>query len=292
MRSTLTDSGYDWKTPVEFKIMCIAYLSLGHPDWPVLIAANRDEFHARPTQAAAPWPNARHLIAGRDLQGGGTWLGMTASRHALLTNYREPGHPVPPGASSRGWLVRDFLLSEAPPEDWIAVLAARANAWAGFNLIVGDARRTWYLSNRDPACAPRALGPGRYVLSNHLLDTPWPKAARLRASLDALTPETWASAPEQVFERLRDITPAEDAQLPVTGLSLALERLLSSPFIVSPDYGTRCSTVLTRAADGRMLLCEQTYDAAGHARERHDWRLSPSDLASRAAPAASAHALK
>lgn len=254
--------------------MCIAYLFLGDPDWPLLIAANRDEFHARPTRAAGPWSTTPHLIAGQDLQGGGTWLGATANgRHALLTNYREPGHPVPPGAPSRGLLVRDFLLSEDEPAGWITTIAARANDWAGFNLFVGDAHQTWYLGNRDPARAPRRLAPGRYVLSNHLLDTPWPKAARLRAALDALPPATWASAPEQVLERLRDTTPAEDARLPATGLGLELERLLSSPFIISPDYGTRCSTVLARAADGRTFFCEQGYDVTGRPQERHDWWL-------------------
>lgn len=253
--------------------MCIAYLSLGNPGWPLLIAANRDEFHARPTRAAAPWPEAPDLIAGLDRQGGGTWMGVTASgRHALLTNYREPGHPVPPGAPSRGLLVRDFLRCEDDPAVWIDTVAVRSDDWAGFNLIVGDARQTWYLGNRDPARAPRRLPPGRYVLSNHLLDTPWPKAARLRASLDALPPATWAAAPEQVFERLRDTTPAEDTRLPATGLTLEFERLLSSPFIISPDYGTRCSTVLTRSADGRTLFSELGYDAAGRPLERHDWR--------------------
>ncbi len=254
--------------------MCIAYLSLGAPGWPLLIAANRDEFHARPTRAAGPWPQAPDLVAGLDLQGGGTWMGATAAgRYALLTNYREPANPVPPGAPSRGLLVRDFLLGGDDPADWIAAIAARADNWAGFNLIAGDARQAWYLGNRDPARAPRRLGPGRYVLTNHLLDTPWPKAARLRASLDALPPAAWASEPEQVFERLRDTTPAEDARLPATGLALERERLLSSPFIISPDYGTRCSTVLAGAADGRTFFSEQGYDASGRLRERHDWRL-------------------
>ena len=254
--------------------MCIAYLSLGASGQPLLIAANRDEFHARPTRAARPWAEAPQLLAGRDLQGGGTWMGATAAgRCALLTNYRESGRPMPPGAPSRGLLVRDFLLSEDDPAAWIAAIAARMDAWAGFNLIAGDARQAWYLGNRDPARAPRRLGPGRYVLSNHLLDTPWPKAARLRASLDALPPAAWEAAPEQVFERLRDTTPADDARLPATGLAPERERLLSSPFIISPDYGTRCSTVLAGTADGRVFFSEQGYDAAGRPLERHDWRL-------------------
>lgn len=254
--------------------MCIAYLSLGAPGWPLLIAANRDEFHDRPARAAGPWPEAPHLIAGRDLQGGGTWMGATADgRYALLTNYREPGRPVRPGAPSRGLLVSDFLLGASAPEAWIAAIAARADDWAGFNLIVGDARQAWYLGNRDAAHTPRRLEPGRYVLSNHLLDTPWPKAARLRAALDTLPPAAWSREPEQVFERLRDTTPTDDALLPDTGLAPERERLLSSPFIISPDYGTRCSTVLARSTDGLTFFSELGYDAGGRPDERHDWRL-------------------
>ena len=254
-------------------LMCIAYLSLGDPAWPLLIAANRDEFHARPTQAAGPWTDAPTLMAGRDLQGGGTWMGVTTSgRHALLTNYREPGHPVPVNAPSRGLLVRDFLLSHDAPDRWIAALAARSDEWAGFNLIVGDLGETWYLGNRADARTPRRLGTGRYVLSNHLLDTPWPKSARLRASLDHLAPPDWSTRPEEVFDRLRDTTLADDARLPATGLSLERERLLSSPFIISPDYGTRCSTVLAVSRDGQCLFSEQSYDTEGHPQDRHDWR--------------------
>ena len=253
--------------------MCIAYVSLGNPEWPVLIAANRDEFHARPTDAAGPWPEAPHLIAGRDRLGGGTWMGVTrAGRYALLTNYREPGHRMPADAPSRGLLVRDFLLSMDAPDAWITAIADRAQDWAGFNLIVGDAAQTWYLGNRGEARVPRSLPAGHYVLSNHLLDTPWPKSARLRTALGDLAPARWASEPEQLFARLRDTTPAEDAHLPDTGLSPERERLLSSPFIISPDYGTRCSTVLVRGADGRGLFSEQGYDAAGRPRDRHDWR--------------------
>ena len=254
--------------------MCIAYLSLGHPRWPLLIAANRDEFHARPTRAAAPWSEAPQLIAGRDLLGGGTWMGATqAGRYALLTNYREPGYVMPAGAPSRGVLVRDFLLSEDTPGAWITAIANQANDWAGFNLIVGDTGQAWYLGNRDGARVPRQLLPGSYVLSNHLLDTPWPKAARLRAALDALPPEHWSTEPEEVFSRLRDTTPAADAQLPATGLTPERERLLSSPFIISPDYGTRCSTVLAIDATGQGLFSEQSYDAAGQPGDRHDWRI-------------------
>lgn len=266
--------------------MCIAYLSLGHPQWPVLIAANRDEFHARPTRAAGPWPGCPGVIAGQDLSAGGTWLGYAAGgRFALLTNYREPGLPTPAGAPSRGVLVRDYLLSAASAADYSRAIASRSADWAGFNLIVGDLHQVWYLGNRDPAGSPRPLKPGRYVLSNHLLDTPWPKSRRLRDALDALPAERWTQAPDEVFALLHDTTQAQASDLPDTGLATAHEQLLSSPFIISPDYGTRCSTLIAIQADGATLFSEQSFDAAGHSTERHDWRLKASDGKGRSSPA-------
>jgi uncharacterized protein with NRDE domain len=258
--------------------MCIAYLALGHPSWPLLIAANRDEFHARDSATAGPWPGHPDVIAGRDLRAGGTWLGWTRQgRFGFLTNYREPGHPTPPGAPSRGALVRDFLLGPDRADTYADALAAHAGDWAGFNLVIGDAHGAWYLGNRDPRGTARRLPPGRYVLSNHLLDTPWPKAERLRASLDALSPERWTEDPDTVFTLLHDTTQAADDELPNTGLDRPFEQLLSSPFIISPDYGTRCSTLIAVAHDGRALFSEQTYAPDGSARERHDWRFARTD---------------
>lgn len=252
--------------------MCIAYLSLGHPDWPILIAANRDEFHTRPASTAGPWPDRPDVIAGQDLLAGGTWLGLAAGgRYALLTNYREMDHPAPPRAPSRGALVRDYLLGTAGAADYCRQIAAEAQRWAGFNLITGSPAQTWYLGNRDPGQKPKPLSPGVHVLSNHLLNTPWPKAQRLRQALDGLSPAQWASNPEQVFALMRDTTQAEPSELPATGLSLAQEQLLSSPFIVSPDYGTRCTTLIAIRADGSAYLTEQSYDASGKPTQRHDW---------------------
>ncbi|MFA7437430.1 NRDE family protein [Castellaniella sp.] len=255
--------------------MCIAYLSLGHPHWPVLVAANRDEFHHRPTAPLGPWPEHPGILAGRDLQAGGTWMGCTRDgRFALLTNYREPAAAVPAHAPSRGALVRDYLLADADPKSWMSELASKAQALAGYNLIVGSRREWWYYSNRDPQPGPHPLAPGRYVVSNHLLDTPWPKARRLRAALDALPAAHWVRQPEDVLARLRDTTPATDGELPQTGLAPAFERLLSSPFIISPDYGTRSSSILAMGIDGSLLFCEQSHDAAGRPTERHDWRIN------------------
>lgn len=254
--------------------MCIAYLSVGHPEWPLLIAANRDEFHSRASRPAAPWAGHPALIAGRDLVAGGTWLGWTQSgRFGFLTNYREPGRTPPPHAPSRGTLVRDFLLGGDTAENYLQGILRQAQDWAGFNLIVGDPQGVWYLSNRDPVGAARRLTAGRYVLSNHLLDTPWPKATRLRTCLDALAPDQWAADPDAVLAALRDTTQASGDALPDTGLEREFEQLLSSPFIVSPNYGTRCSTVIAVASTGETLFCEQSYSPDGQPRERHDWRL-------------------
>ena len=251
--------------------MCIAYLALGDPDWPLFIAANRDEYHARPTAAAAPWADRPDIIGGLDLHAGGTWLGRSrAGRYALLTNYREPGRHRS-GAPSRGALVRDFLLGTDSAAAYAEAVCARGADYNGFNLIIGAADGVRYLGNRDPSGRARPLTPGRYVLSNHLLDTPWPKAARLRAALDTQPVGMLAADPDGVFAVLRDAEPAEDAALPATGVSIEFERLLSSPFIVSPDYGTRCTTVIAVAADGHALFSEQRYDPAGRACERHDW---------------------
>ncbi|WP_322996185.1 NRDE family protein [Castellaniella sp.] len=250
--------------------MCIAYLALGHPEWPVRVAANRDEFHARSSVVAGPWPKHPQVLAGRDLSAGGTWLGGgQGGRFALLTNFREPGFSVPAHAPSRGMLVRDFLLGAATPQAYCRDIARHAQAWAGFNLIVGDLDDVWYFSNRDPAEAARCLAPGQYVLSNHLLDTPWPKSRRLRAALDALPALDWVRHPQRVFDALRDTTQATVDQLPDTGLDLQREQLVSSPFIIDPQYGTRCSTLLVARADGQLWLDEQSYDPAGRAVGRH-----------------------
>jgi uncharacterized protein with NRDE domain len=252
--------------------MCIAYLALGDPRWPVFIAANRDEYHDRPSAPAAPWPGHAQVVAGLDLQGDGTWLGLgPEGRFALLTNYREPGRHIAQ-APSRGALVRDFLLSATSSADYAAAVHAAGARYNGYNLIVGTPDDVFYTSNRDEHSGARALGAGTYVLSNHLLDTPWPKADRLRHALDALSLREMKDELELTFEILRDTTQAGDDALPATGLPIAQERLLSSPFIISPTYGTRCSSVLAIHADGRSVISELSYDPAGHPTERHDWR--------------------
>lgn len=260
--------------------MCIAYLALNsHPDWPLLIAANRDEHHKRPSRAAAPWDSHPDIIAGIDLEAGGTWLGITKQgRFGLLTNYREMGRNIM-DAPSRGDLVSTYLTTSVNPADYADLINKKAASYNGFNLIVGDLTTASYISNRAPEAAPKNLITGRYVVSNHLLDTPWPKAERLRNAFEQLDMDSLARSVRLVFSTLKDTTPAEDSYLPDTGVSLEFERLLSSPFIISPDYGTRCSTVIVVHKSGRALLSEVSYDTAGIETQRHDWPFNIHTLA-------------
>lgn len=253
--------------------MCIAYLALRtHPDWPLFIAANRDEFHSRPTLAAAFWPDHPDIIAGIDCLAHGTWLGLTRQgRFALLTNYRDPA-ALMPNAPSRGDLTSHYLTGRTSPADYARQIAATSSAYNGFNLIVGDLDNAFYTGNRmAPSPQAQALDSGRYILSNHLLNTPWPKAERLRRALDLFPLAQLEHSLTPVFELLKDSTQAADNSLPNTGIPLERERLLSSPFIVSPTYGTRCSTVIAVHASGRALFSEISYDVAGTATQRHDW---------------------
>jgi len=234
--------------------MCTLLFAVdAHPRYRLVVAANRDEFYARPTAAAGWWDDAPDVLAGRDLQAGGTWLGVTrGGRWAALTNIRDP-KDVRVGAPSRGALVAEFLRGDAPPADYLR--AIEAGRYAGFNLVVGDAEATWYLSRRSDA--PRRLAPGVYGVSNGLLDSRWPKVERGKASLRALLarPEIDADA---LLSLLADASPAADAELPDTGVGLALERALSPLFVEMPGYGTRSSTALVIEAGGAALLRERS----------------------------------
>lgn len=228
------------------------------PARPLIVAANRDEFYARPTAAAARWPrdaeDAPEIVAGRDLLAGGTWLGVTREgRFAALTNVREPLVSPPANAPSRGALVADYLRGRASPADYVAGL--RPDAYAGFNLIVGDREFLWYLSNRSGP--PRALGPGVYGVSNAALDTPWPKVRRGREGLAALVAAGTAT-PAALLALLADATAAPDAELPDTGVGLAMERVLSPLFIASAGYGTCSSTALAIHRDGVVEFRERS----------------------------------
>lgn len=278
--------------------MCIAYISIGQPDWPLLIAANRDEFHARPTRPLAVWPDNSSIIAGLDEQAGGTWLGWAVgNRYAFLTNYREINYKKSINQPSRGKLVSDYLNSDLTPAEYAKNIVNNIHEWAGFNLVIGDLHESWYLSNRNFDDELNAktfakyylsqnanhdqsfenialkLKPGTYVISNHLLDTPWPKSQLLRTKLDQITPAQWLAKPGLVFDCLYNTDKASIDDLPQTGIEQSFELLLSSPFIISNEYGTRSSSLLAINTDGHGLFSELSFNAAGEPTERNDWPL-------------------
>jgi uncharacterized protein with NRDE domain len=244
--------------------MCLAVVAIdAHPRYALVVAANRDEFHARPTAPAHWWDDraTRDLFAGRDLQAGGTWLGVTRrGRWAFVTNVREPGRRDV-AAPSRGGLVVHVL--DDTREAATALADARTDTrYNGYNLIAGDAARAAWTSNR--AATVETLAPGVHGVSNAQLDTPWPKLARVKRGV-AVWANDGGDDVRRLFELLSDRAPAPEADLPSTGVSLEWERLLSSPFIASASYGTRSSTIVTMARDGEVAVRERTFDASGRA---------------------------
>ncbi len=240
--------------------MCLIVVAWhAHPDFPLVVAANRDEFLARPASPAHWWTDAPAILAGRDLEAGGTWMGITRDgRFAALTNYRDPTVRRP-GAPSRGALVRDCL---SVPDHVIATLerVARVSAgYAGFNLLVSDGADLGI--HESTTGAVRLLDAGIYGLSNHLLDTPWPKVRLARQRFEAALHQL--PSEQGLLELLRDDTPAPDAHLPRTGVSPEWERWLSPAFIRAPGYGTRCSTVLVVGSDASVRLREWTWHEDG-----------------------------
>ena len=225
-------------------------------DWPLLLAGNRDEFHRRPAAPLARWPQG--FVAGRDLEAGGAWLGAREDgRFAVVTNYRDPLDAAA-RPRSRGDLVVDFLAGEGDAGAFARDVATRKADYRGFNLLLGDAGSLWYVGSRVDAARP--LGPGIHVLSNHLLDTPWPKAVRLRGRFEAALAQADPAA--RLFDALADRAQAAEHELPATGVPPEWERALSAAFIVAPGYGTRCSTLLA-LAPRRGRIVERRFDAAG-----------------------------
>ena len=283
--------------------MCLIGLAWqAHPEIPLIIAANRDEYHVRPSAASAWWHDAPQVFGGCDLQSGGTWMGITRDgRFAALTNVRDPGE-FRPNARTRGALVADFLTGDGDPAAYVRLCMQNPAAYNGFNLLTGTPEALWYCGNRG--AATRALEPGLYALSNALLDTPWPKAISLKLSLgeglqayaaDAAlepmvsgeSPDTFATAAsamhalvrphgtvgtrgrrldalfDSLYEALGDTQPQPDDRLPQTGVPLERERVLSSPKIVSPLYGTRASTVLCVLRSGLVHWEERSFTVTG-----------------------------
>lgn len=241
--------------------MCLLVLAWqSHPRYRLVLAGNRDEFHARSSAPAGWWQDASHILAGRDLEAGGTWLGISRDgRFGVVTNYREIAAPTGDGRS-RGTLITEFLSTRKDPAGWSSELDAEGATYSGFNLLVGDRQQIHYVSNRGPD--PEPLHPGVYGLSNRRLDTPWPKLTRARAGFKEIIRHSSLDA-EALFGMLADRQQADEADLPDTGIPHDWERLLSSVFIVSPEYGTRASTVLLIGHDDRVVLEERRFGPDG-----------------------------
>ncbi len=239
--------------------MCLLVFALRkHPRLPLIVAGNRDEFHARPTQAAHWWPDKRDIIGGRDLQAGGTWLAMHRDgRFAAVTNYRD-AHRERAGLQSRGHLITGFLDADARAVDYLRSIDG--DAYAGFNLLVADRHSAGYLSNRGAGL--RELPAGIYGLSNATLDDPWTKVTRTKSKLAELI--TADDVNETTLMRiLGDREKASADEVQTNGLSFSMAHALTAPFIVHPDYGTRCSTVLTLDDAGSVCFLERSFDASG-----------------------------
>lgn len=239
--------------------MCLVVIAWQqHADYPLIVAGNRDEFHARPTQPAHWWQDQPNILGGRDLQAGGTWLGLSSSgRFATVTNYRD-AQKSEAGHRSRGHLITDFLQGDATPIE--AMRDIKLDAYAGFNLLTFDGETLGWCSNRGGEI--RELEPGYYGLSNALLDSPWHKVRRSRLALQNLI-EADNVNETQLLRLLDDRVKAPVNEIESDHLPFDKAHAISAPFIVMPDYGTRCSSVATLTSSGEWKFHERRFNAAG-----------------------------
>ena len=241
-----------------------------------MVAANRDEFYARPTAGAAFWEDAPHVLAGRDLREGGTWLGVSRhGRFAAVTNYRGPDSGIAEPVS-RGRLVGDYLLGDAGAVDYLAQVASEAQCYRGFNLVAGTGGDLHYYANRDNA-HPRRIESGVHGLSNHLLNTSWPKVERAKTRLRTLLEDDTIET-DAVLDLLYDQTRAAEHELPDTGIGSERESQLSAIFIRTDSYGTRSSTVLLIDARGEVSFTERTF-VAGRSHTQQNFRFRLTEMA-------------
>lgn len=239
--------------------MClIAFAWNAHPDFRLIVAANRDEWHDRPAAPAAWWNDHTDILAGRDMRAGGTWMGVNRKgRFAAVTNFRDPSDKRSM-ARSRGELVTAFLANDATPERFLSTTKLQSHEYTGFNLIVGDTSSIAYFSSLRGEV--EILSPGVYALSNHTLNEPWPKVNAAKLALEAvLRAETPEKARQMaIYDFLSDAETPLDSALPDTGVGLAWERVLSPALIVTPTYGTRTSTILSIANSDEVSFAEHT----------------------------------
>ncbi|MCP5108554.1 MAG: NRDE family protein [bacterium] len=237
--------------------MCLILIAYQvHPGYKLVLAANRDEYYNRPAVPAGWWEDAPFLLAGKDLEAGGTWLGITKKgKIAALTNFRGLGSEKQ-GAPSRGALVSDYLLSEVPSGKYLEILKAKGSQYSGFNLIFGYSGGLYFYDGRGEAVR---LTPGIHGLSNDSLDTPWPKVEKGKRLLGQHISKQVEIDPEAVFSILADTGIAPDHDLPDTGIGITYERLLSPLFIEAPGYGTRSSTFLSVDKQDRVTFIERSF---------------------------------
>ncbi len=225
----------------------------------LVLAANRDEFYERPTESAGFWEDHPDILAGRDLEQMGTWMGVTKTgRFAALTNYRNP-RETREGKYSRGNIVKDFLAGSDAPRDYLETLHLKKDHFQGFNILVGTVDELYYYSNYDSDI--RKLESGIYSLSNALLDTPWPKTERGKAGISSCAAADGEEVMHEcLFDMLADEKRARDDELPDTGVPLEWERSLSPVFIKRPEYGTRASTLVTIDRKNGITFIERTFE--------------------------------
>ncbi|MFT5544176.1 MAG: hypothetical protein ACI97K_001623 [Glaciecola sp.] len=241
--------------------MCILFIAVNqHPKFPLIIAANRDEFYERPTSNSAFWEHQKDILAGKDKQAGGTWMGINKNGDiSALTNIRAPGKEVE-NAVTRGELVLNYLLgSKTQRENYPQTLAESKASYNGYNLLFGNLEQLYVYNNFDDSCI--LLEPGVYGLSNASLNSPWPKISTGRDALAKYCQHADVLDTEHLFELLRNDKPAEDHVLPKTGVPIEWERRLSSIFIQSPEYGTRSSTLLMLDNDSHVVWEERTFNS-------------------------------
>lgn len=242
--------------------MCLILISYRqHPSYRVILAANRDEFYSRPTEPVAFWKDEPDILAGRDLQGGGTWLGISKrGRIAALTNYRDPSRIIPDGPS-RGNLVSGFLKEDCSADAFFTRLKKDGKQYDGFNMIAGDSDSFCYYSNVQNQIVH--LKPGMFGISNRFLDTPWPKVVRGKRLLKPFFEMNNPDA-DGMLDMLSDPVYPPETELPDTGVGIEWERILSPVFISSDVYGTRSSSVILVGNNRDVVFFERTYNAEGH----------------------------
>lgn len=255
--------------------MCLLVLAWqSHPRYRLIFAGNRDEFHQRPTSAAGWWRNPADVLAGKDLEAGGTWLGVSrAGRFGVVTNFRDPDVKKP-NAPSRGGLVLDWLASNRPTE-FLQKLQKHSDAYSGFNLLVGDRRELHYLTNKGES--QNAIEPGVHGLSNHVLDTEWPKVRKAKQSLHGLLASETVEA-NTLLALLADRRQAPDEELPNTGVGIDLERFLSPAFIVGEQYGTRSSSVILVEHGGTVSFVERRFGSTGRVTDTQEFNFTLPDI--------------